>query len=229
MIIEETNLTFTSLTKRTTTKRIFYHHSGANNSTVISMHKYHKDTLKWSGIGYHFIILQNGTIQRGRPLEMIGAHATNNNFDSIGICLVGDFENGNVPTEEQYKSCIELTRYLLDLYHLTTSALHRHNEVCATICPADFDLERVKKSLNNNEAVTVSNNIEVNRTLKKGSQGEQVRQLQKLLNKRFLIGLEEDGEFGIITEQAVKLFQAVNGLTVDGIVGERTQEKLKGV
>ena len=56
--------------------------------------------------------------------------------------------------------------------------------------------------------------------LKKGSRGEDVKTLQKLLY------LKEDGIFGDLTEEAVKDFQKANGLTVDGIVGNTTWMKL---
>ena len=51
---------------------------------------------------------------------------------------------------------------------------------------------------------------------KKGSRGEVVKQIQKALH------LYQDGIFGILTEEAVKEFQRVNGLKPDGIVGPET-------
>jgi N-acetylmuramoyl-L-alanine amidase len=59
-------------------------------------------------------------------------------------------------------------------------------------------------------------------TLKIGSKGNEVKELQRLLH------LYEDGIFGPITEEAVKEFQKANGLTVDGVVGDKTWAKLKG-
>lgn len=56
--------------------------------------------------------------------------------------------------------------------------------------------------------------------LKKGSKGENVRQLQAAL------GITADGIFGSGTENAVKQYQAQNGLVVDGIVGPKTFESL---
>ena len=53
-------------------------------------------------------------------------------------------------------------------------------------------------------------------TLKRGSRGEAVRQVQKALN------LLPDGIFGALTEERVKDFQRSKGLTPDGIVGART-------
>lgn len=57
-------------------------------------------------------------------------------------------------------------------------------------------------------------------TYKKGSKGEVVKQVQKVLH------LYPDGIFGKLTEQAVKNFQKNNNLTVDGIVGPATLTKL---
>lgn len=51
---------------------------------------------------------------------------------------------------------------------------------------------------------------------KKGSKGDQVKQIQKAL------GLTADGIFGIGTEAAVKKFQKENGLFPDGVVGQKT-------
>lgn len=57
-------------------------------------------------------------------------------------------------------------------------------------------------------------------TLKKGSKGDEVKQLQSLL------GLTQDGIFGIATESAVKSFQVSHDLAVDGIVGQNTWKAL---
>ena len=55
---------------------------------------------------------------------------------------------------------------------------------------------------------------------KRGSTGAVVKQIQEAL---FLLA---DGIYGAITEDAVKVFQRENGLTVDGIVGPATLAKL---
>lgn len=44
----------------------------------------------WSGIGYHCVILEDGTIENGRPLYWIGSHARGYNTKSIGVCLIGE-------------------------------------------------------------------------------------------------------------------------------------------
>lgn len=47
----------------------------------------------FSGIGYHYIIRNDGTIERGRPINKEGAHAKANGHDkySIGVAFVGGY------------------------------------------------------------------------------------------------------------------------------------------
>lgn len=57
--------------------------------------------------------------------------------------------------------------------------------------------------------------------LKKGSRGNDVKTLQRLLH------LYDDGIFWTLTEEAVKEFQEAHGLVADGIVGQKTWEALQ--
>ena len=62
-------------------------------------------------------------------------------------------------------------------------------------------------------------------SLRKGDQGDAVKLLQHRLN---LVGaiLQEDGIWGVQTDTAVRNYQYKAGLTVDGVVGPKTQRKL---
>lgn len=62
-------------------------------------------------------------------------------------------------------------------------------------------------------------------TLRRGSKGESVKELQTILNS-FGNKLNIDGIFGAKTEEAVKSFQKSNHLSSDGIVGPKTWEEL---
>ena len=64
--------------------------------------------------------------------------------------------------------------------------------------------------------------------LRKGSKGEQVKTVQRILYCMYGCpsDLKIDGVFGPILEKYVKKFQDDNGLTKDGAVGQNTWTKL---
>ncbi len=64
------------------------------------------------------------------------------------------------------------------------------------------------------------------RTLKKNSTGEDVKKLQQALIDLGYLADVADGTFGANTQEAVTRFQAVNGLSADGLAGTKTQELL---
>ena len=59
MKINETNLSFGSMSRRSATKRIILHHAEASNCTVQDIHRWHLNN-GWSGIGYHFFVRKDG-------------------------------------------------------------------------------------------------------------------------------------------------------------------------
>lgn len=63
-------------------------------------------------------------------------------------------------------------------------------------------------------------------TLRRGSTGDDVVYVQRLLNDINKANLTVDGIFGDRTEAAVKSFQETNKLAVDGIVGPNTWKVL---
>ncbi|GCE07617.1 peptidoglycan-binding domain-containing protein [Dictyobacter aurantiacus] len=62
-------------------------------------------------------------------------------------------------------------------------------------------------------------------TYQSGASGENVRSIQYMLAQRGY-SLTVDGQFGPATASVVKSFQSNSGLSVDGIVGSQTWEKL---
>lgn len=62
--------------------------------------------------------------------------------------------------------------------------------------------------------------------LRKGSRGEEVRELQQRLNASGYSCGKVDGIFGQKTLEAVTAFQADRGLAVDGVAGEKTWNEL---
>lgn len=65
-------------------------------------------------------------------------------------------------------------------------------------------------------------------TLKKGMKNSEVKTMQKYLIKLGYLNESADGDFGTITENALRTFQIKNGITVDGIAGRETLKTLYG-
>ncbi len=63
-------------------------------------------------------------------------------------------------------------------------------------------------------------------TLRQGSSGTAVKELQEKLNAKVNAGLVADGDFGAKTKTAVELFQKLKGLTADGVVVQATWNAL---
>lgn len=167
MNIVETNLPFSALSKRSKTNRVILHHAEAKTCSAADIHSWHKNN-GWAGIGYHFVIRKNGTIERGRPEDTIGAHASNNNSDSIGICFEGDFMTETMG-QAQIKAGQELIGYLKAKYSM--DKVQKHKDVCATSCPGtNFPFDTIV-----NGAVAPQEE-ETPKTENKESKGEKIMQ-----------------------------------------------------
>lgn len=79
--------------------------------------------------------------------------------------------------------------------------------------------EPVEKPKEREDSTIVTVNTFV---LRVGSRGNTVQTLQALLNYWDDAGLETDGSFGALTENAVLRYQQKNALDVDGVVGKQT-------
>ena len=65
--------------------------------------------------------------------------------------------------------------------------------------------------------------------LKLGARGAEVEKLQVILNARGYAAGDADGIFGQKTFNALKVFQADNGLLVDGVYGKKSKDVLEGL
>lgn len=99
----------------------------------------------WSMIGYHFLILLDGTIQIGRPIGMTGSHCAGHNTGTIGVSYIGGLsKDGKVPkdtrTGPQKAAALALCKALKKTYGIT-ARVKGHNEYAAKACPS-FRVDR---------------------------------------------------------------------------------------
>lgn len=134
----ENDFIFGELTPRIATSRIIIHHVGGNRDMDVSAATIHRWHLQngWSGIGYHFVIRKDGTLERGRPQDVMGAHTYHYNADSLGICVTGNFEIAR-PTLEQMATLNLLVTAACTQYGITPDRKHilGHRELNSTECP----------------------------------------------------------------------------------------------
>ncbi|MBP2026713.1 hypothetical protein J2Z35_000502 [Acetoanaerobium pronyense] len=128
--------------------KIILHHSLTKDQKVVDFHairNYHINTNKWRDIGYHYVVElvgDNYVIFNGRGEHEAGVHTAGQNANSIGICLVGNFDV-TVPPDAQIDKLVELIK---DIYsRCGILPIHGHNEYSTKSCPGRlFPMEKVK-------------------------------------------------------------------------------------
>ena len=115
--------------------------------TVDEIRRWHKER-GFSDIGYHYVIMLDGSVRNGRPLEQAGAHCKGQNAHSIGICYVGGCDLNRRPkdtrTDAQKTAMAGLIRELKRRF--PTATIHGHNEFANKACPS-FDVQKWKKEV----------------------------------------------------------------------------------
>ena len=125
-------------------KNIIAHHSATNNGNAKIFNAAHRRRGMENGLAYHFVIGNgtNGTADGkvevgGRWMRQImGGHVKSKtyNANSIGICLVGNFETKH-PSKKQMAALIELIDYLKNKTLRGRPKFMVHRELEQTVCP----------------------------------------------------------------------------------------------
>lgn len=121
--------------------KVFLHCSADDNPKNDDwrvMDAWHK-ARGWSGIGYHFFIKKDGTIQNGRSLEKTPAAQAGHNVGSIAICCHGLLKEKF--TQAQFDSVKALCYAINEAYNKKVT-FHGHCEVSAKTCPV-YDYRKV--------------------------------------------------------------------------------------
>ena len=133
---------FPSVPIRKETNSIVWHHSLSTFGDAKTIDGWHKER-GWAGIGYHFVITKDGIIEKGRKLQLQGAHAKGKNHDSIGVCIIGDFRTEHI-NEKQLQACGRLFHSLCRSY-----SKELVNDFHHTDCPGlTFDRDKFESHLN---------------------------------------------------------------------------------
>lgn len=105
----------------------------------------------WAGIGYHFVVHRDGSIEAGRPEHSQGAHVANYNSRALGVVYIGGVAADgktakDTRTPEQKAALVQLLRSLKAKYRNAVIQGHRDFPKVAKACPS-FDAKREYASL----------------------------------------------------------------------------------
>jgi len=130
-------------------KRIVIHHSATPVDDAMNMHRVHKARGMKNGLAYHFVI-SNGSRKAydgevylgGRwKAQLDGGHMKRLswNRESIGICLIGNFELRS-PTTKQMTALEGLCEYLMKRCKISSSQVTTHKILHKnhTVCPGKY-------------------------------------------------------------------------------------------
>jgi hypothetical protein len=129
-------------------QQLFVHHTAGSNfddnpkATMRAIYWYHTVRRGWCDLGYNFVIGQNGKIYEGRwarkyrPWEthnsedskgraVSGAHVANFNSGSVGVSLMGNFDNAPIPPVMR-RSLARLLAWEADRHNLPPRGRHTY-------------------------------------------------------------------------------------------------------
>ena len=115
--------------------------------TIKEITNWHKQR-GFSTIGYHYVVMLDGSVQNGRDVNVAGAHCTNHNSISIGVCYVGGCDKQmkakDTRTDAQKRALLDLLKRLRIMY--PAAKIYGHRDFANKACPS-FDARNEYKNI----------------------------------------------------------------------------------
>lgn len=116
-------------------RHLIVHHSAAPARVGPNrIAAYHVRKHEWPGIGYHFLVGEDGALYQGNALETMSYHAVRANPHGVGICFLGNFMK-QVPPPAQLRAGAHLIAWLMQDLGVTLDRVKGHKEFMDTACP----------------------------------------------------------------------------------------------
>ncbi len=123
-------------------RRIVFHHTATPRSATPE--QIHEEHIRrgWSGIGYHYLIRDSGTVYKTRPVSVIPACVEKGNTPSICIAWIGNYDVQEVPVAAIH-SARDLVRMIQEAYPWVKEIVG-HRELMPTVCPGKYGMDVVE-------------------------------------------------------------------------------------
>lgn len=144
-------------------KKIIVHHTATTSNlddpeaAIRAIYYYHSVSRGWGDIGYNYIIDPDGNIYEGRygGDGVVAGHARGYNTGSVGIALLGNYEDEELPGP-MIKSLSKLLYEKAEEHNIdpdSSSEFHGdvmpnilgHRDVGSTACPGEFSYDYLPK------------------------------------------------------------------------------------
>lgn len=166
-------------------KVIIHHTAGTANlddpaAAMRGMYYYHTVSRGWGDIGYNFVIDTKGNIYEGRAGGdmVVGAHASLANTGSVGISVMGNYQDMQVPAAVE-QSLAKLVTYLTAKYNINPVGVESfrgmdlpniigHRDVGSTACPGENLYEllpEIRSAVMNNGVINWASDKEYSFTI----------------------------------------------------------------
>lgn len=112
--------------------------------SVATIRGWHK-AQGWKDIGYHYVVMLDGSVEQGRPEAQIGSHVAGHNTGTLGVVYVGGVaKDGKTPKDTRtpaQKAALMATVKALIAKYTTIKKVTGHNQYAAKACPS-FDVRK---------------------------------------------------------------------------------------
>jgi N-acetyl-anhydromuramyl-L-alanine amidase AmpD len=112
-------------------------------STVAEWHR----QRGFNDVGYHYFIKRDGTRQKGRDLNAVGAHVVGYNHKSVGVCMAGGISSVDKSPENNFTPEQWATLYI------TLKELHEEYPRAVIVGHRDLDAGKACPSFSVSEYV----------------------------------------------------------------------------
>ena len=122
-----------------TISNIIIHQTDSEDQGTFSPYitaQYHVNTNDWAGIGYHYYILDDGTIFQTNDDNLITYHASGYNTNSLGVAITGEHtcsyeepeNNYDIIGKKKYNALVYTLATLSNKYFISVDKIKGHSE-----------------------------------------------------------------------------------------------------
>ena len=112
---------------------------------------YHVNNNDWAGIGYHYLITDDGAIYQTNSDDLVSYHASGWNTRSIGVSITGDHtigaDNYDIIDKKKYNALVYLLAKLCNKYNLSVDNILGHHETGSPKSCPNLNMDQLRSDV----------------------------------------------------------------------------------